>query len=140
MYFFAYKKLILNAFFIKTLELEKGILQENLSSTSEKLSEAKIELNNWQHGHVTMQSEIQLELSRTIESLESRIEYYEKFITQKDMKISELNNKIKSLENYISNIENDFKETIHKNTLEIDELKSNLEIQSKKKRNYKNYF
>lgn len=69
-----------------------------MSKASAKLSEAKTELNNWQHGHSSVQSEIQLELSRTIESLQNEIEYLKRCIDQKDENIRELTNGVKNSE------------------------------------------
>lgn len=118
---------------LQASELEKSMLRESLNNTSAKLSEAKIELNNWQHGHTTVQSDIQLEQTRTIESLELEIEYLKKCISQKDAKISNLMDKIKCSENYISNTEAEFKATIDKKNLYVTELRHQLQEQENEK-------
>lgn len=115
------------------MELERDTLEENLKVTSAKLAETKIELNNWQHGHQSFQSEIHLELTHKIESLESQIEYYKKYLSQKDYRLSELNKQVKSLELYIDNSKSEFINKTQKTEMQVDKLQNELQALKEEK-------
>ncbi|XP_065220407.1 putative leucine-rich repeat-containing protein DDB_G0290503 [Planococcus citri] len=99
---------------ITDLQLERDTLQETLNETTAKLSEARIELNNWQHRSNSAESEIVIKLTATIESLQCEVDKYQKQISSKDTQLNDLSKKIEHLNKYIKSAETEFAEKIQK--------------------------
>ncbi|KAL6998680.1 A-kinase anchor protein 9 [Sarracenia purpurea var. burkii] len=118
---------------INDLQLERDTLQDSLNDATAKLSEARIELNNWQHRSNSAQSEIAAKLTTTIESLHCQIDQYQKQIASKDTQLKDLSKKIDHLKNYIETTEAEFADKIRQaqavnENLQKELVESNEEI------------